>query len=86
MAGYKCGAPVFQPHSHMDLLILAGHWLVIQANLNELGGEDLPEDEVSWKMTWEQREPNPGSRHSMKSWLVNRDSYNGLWNNPHIIG
>ena len=25
-----------------------------------------------------------GRRLSMKYWLLNRDPYNGLWNNPHI--
>ena len=25
-------------------------------------------------------------RHSIESWLVNRDPYIGLWNNPHIVG
>ena len=26
------------------------------------------------------------ARHSMKYWLVNRDPYSGLWNNPYITG
>ena len=41
------------------------------------------EDIVPWKQMSHEKNP---ALLSIESWLVNRDPYNGLWNNPYITG